>query len=68
MSEKTAELLERLKAQVATLTTEDRWRRYLAVQSTFHGYSFRNTLLIMVQRPDATRVAGFHAWKALGPR
>jgi hypothetical protein len=66
MSEKTAELLERLKAQVATLTTEDRWRCYLAVQSTFHAYSFRNTLLIMVQRPDATRVAGFHAWKALG--
>jgi len=66
MSEKTAELLERLKAQVATLTTEDRWKRYLAMQSTFHTYSFRNVMLILMQRPDASRVAGFHAWKDLG--
>jgi len=63
MSEKTAELLSRLKTHVATLTTEDRWKQYLAVQATFHSYSFRNTLLIMLQRPDATRVAGFHTWK-----
>ncbi len=66
MSEKTAELLERLKAQVATLTTTDRWKRYLAMQSTFHTYSFRNVMLILMQRPDAIRVAGFHAWKDLG--
>lgn len=40
--------------------------RYLAVLAKFHRYSFRNVLLIMAQRPDATHVAGFHAWKQLG--
>jgi hypothetical protein len=40
--------------------------RYLQVMAKFHHYSFGNTLLIHWQRPDATHVAGFHAWKKLG--
>lgn len=40
--------------------------RYLEVAGRFHDYSFRNQLLIAMQRPDATRVAGFQAWKKLG--
>jgi hypothetical protein len=40
--------------------------RYLQVMAKFHHYSFGNTLLIHCQRPDATHVAGFHAWKKLG--
>ncbi len=39
---------------------------YLSVMSRFHSYSFGNIMLIMGQRPDATRVAGFHTWKSLG--
>lgn len=39
--------------------------KFLATMSTFHSYSFNNQLLIMIQRPDATRVAGFNAWKKL---
>lgn len=39
---------------------------YLSVMSRFHRYSFGNIMLIMGQRPDATRVAGFHTWKSLG--
>ncbi len=39
---------------------------YLAFASKFRRYSFSNSLLIQVQRPGATRVAGFHAWKQLG--
>src|SRR5690606_33682800 len=39
---------------------------WLKSMSAFHTYSFRNQLLIVVQRPDATRVAGFRAWKKLG--
>jgi antirestriction protein ArdC len=39
---------------------------YLAMLSKFHDYSFRNCLLIAIQRPDATYVAGFNRWKDLG--
>jgi antirestriction protein ArdC len=41
-------------------------RAYLAVMCRFHRYSWGNALLIATQRPDATRVAGFHTWKKLG--
>lgn len=40
--------------------------RYLAVMARFHRYSFGNILLIMLQKPDATHVAGFHTWKDMG--
>ena len=40
-----------------------RYRRYLAVMSRFHGYSANNRLLIAMQRPDATLVAGYRAWQ-----
>ncbi len=39
---------------------------YLEFLSRFHQYSFNNCLLIVVQRPDATHVAGFQRWKSLG--
>ncbi len=39
---------------------------FLAAAAQFHDYSFGNVLLIVQQKPDATRVAGFHAWKKLG--
>jgi len=41
-------------------------KRYLAMLARFHRYSLGNVLLIGWQRPDATRVAGFHTWKKLG--
>lgn len=40
--------------------------KYLDLLSRFHHYSFRNCLLIAIQRPDATQVAGFNRWKELG--
>jgi len=40
--------------------------RFLESLARFHNYSFNNALLIALQRPDATRVAGFHAWRKLG--
>jgi antirestriction protein ArdC len=39
---------------------------YLSVMARFHKYSWANCLLITMQRPDATRVAGFRAWLSLG--
>lgn len=65
-SAKRDRLLEELTAGVAELTTSARWEHFLDVQSRFHRYSFLNTLAIQLQRPDATRVAGFHTWRQLG--
>jgi antirestriction protein ArdC len=42
------------------------YRRYLAAMARFHDYSFGNVMLIMSQRPGATRVAGYRAWQKLG--
>ena len=39
---------------------------FLASMGKFHRYSFGNVMLIMAQRPDASRIAGFHTWKSLG--
>ena len=51
---------------VEQLRTSDGWQRWLTTRRHFHSYSLRNQLLIALQRPDATRVAGFKAWLALG--
>src|SRR5688572_23566162 len=39
---------------------------FLSAAGRFHSYSFRNVMLIAMQRPEATRVAGFNAWRKLG--
>ena len=41
----------------------DELKKYLQTMSRFHNYSFRNVLLIALQKPNATRVAGFHTWR-----
>jgi len=41
-------------------------QEFLATMARFHRYSLGNVLLIMAQRPEATQVAGFHAWKSFG--
>lgn len=66
MSEATKQnVLEKLTAGVMQLTTSERWTEWLRMQSRFHHYSFNNTLLILAQRPDASRVAGYNAWRQL---
>jgi hypothetical protein len=57
---------DQLIAGVEALTTSDQWLAYLAVAAKFTRYSANNTFLIMMQRPNATRVAGFHTWRSLG--
>src|SRR5579859_792131 len=59
------EALNRLSAALEAGHSE-RLREYLAVMGRFHRYSWGNVLLIHSQRPDASRVAGFHAWHDLG--
>lgn len=61
-----ADLGEQLKQQVAALQDSQTFKRYLAAQARFHRYSARNVFLILFQRPEATRVAGYTTWKKLG--
>jgi DNA primase len=65
-ADKLTALHGQLAEQVAALRTGEDWRRWLEVAGRFHRYSFNNTLLIAGQRPDATTVAGYEAWKAMG--
>lgn len=58
--------LATLEAGVSQLVSSEAWADYLAFQARFHRYSFNNVMLIKIQRPDATKVAGFNAWKAMG--
>jgi len=52
---------------VSQLTQDpEQWRRWATTLSRFHQYSLGNTLLIVTQRPEATHVAGYRAWQALG--
>jgi antirestriction protein ArdC len=55
-----------LTAGIAELVGSDDWARMLDASARFHDYSPRNTLLILMQRPTATRVAGFKRWQELG--
>jgi DNA primase len=55
-----------LGEKIAAIRDGQDWRDWLNVASRFHTYSFNNQILIAAQRPDATAVAGFAAWKALG--
>jgi hypothetical protein len=63
-NERHAELVERLTEGIADLTSSDQWLRYLDFQGRFRRYSAGNVLLILAQRPEATRVAGFRSWHA----
>ena len=62
-AEKLKEITDRLEQGIAELFDSERYKEYLRVMSKFHNYSFNNTLLIAMQKPDASLVAGFTAWK-----
>jgi hypothetical protein len=59
------DLLESLSDGISELVTSEKWAQYLEVQSRFHSYSPNNVMLIMLQNPYATRVAGYRAWQTL---
>ena len=57
------EITERLEQGVKELFSSEKYMEYLRVMSQFHNYSFSNTLLIAMQKPEATLVAGYGAWQ-----
>ena len=61
--EKLKEITDSIEQGIKELFQSDKYAEYLRTMSKFHSYSVRNTILIHMQRPDATAVAGFNAWK-----
>ena len=61
--EKVKELTEKLEQGVSEIFASGRYAEYLSAMSKFHTYSFGNVMLILMQNPAASHVAGFHTWK-----
>ncbi|RAL70047.1 hypothetical protein C1G86_1574 [Dehalococcoides mccartyi] len=59
------EVLKRLKEGVDGIQQSDKFREFLLTMSKFHNYSIGNLILIMLQKPEATHVAGYSTWKDL---
>ncbi|KSV16593.1 LtrC-like protein [Dehalococcoides mccartyi] len=59
------DVLKRLKEGVDGIQQSENFRTFLLTMSKFHDYSIGNLILIMLQKPEATRVAGFSTWKDL---
>ena len=59
-------IMQNLETGIAELFTSERYQEYLKTMSKFHNYSFNNTLLIAMQRPDATLVTGYRNWQSMG--
>ena len=64
-SDKIKELTEKLEAGIKEVFTSDRYREYLSVMNKFHSYSFNNSMLILLQKPEASYVAGYKTWGTL---
>ena len=61
--ERLQEITAGIEQGIKELFESERYRQYLSTMSRFHHYSVNNTMLIYMQRPDATLVAGFNKWK-----
>ena len=57
------EIVDSIETGIKELFESDKYRQYLSTMSRFHRYSVNNTMLIYMQRPDATHVAGFNKWR-----
>ncbi len=64
-NEKRTDLLRQLGEEAEKLRTTQGWAEWLRVASRFHDYSLNNQLLILGQRPEATRVAGYRTWQSV---
>ena len=57
------EIVDSIETGIKELFESDKYRQYLSTMSRFHRYSVNNTMLIYMQRPNATHVAGFNKWR-----
>ena len=61
--ERLKEITDSIERGIRDVFNSGKFENYLATMSRFHRYSLNNTILIYMQKPDATRVAGFNKWK-----
>ena len=61
--QKVQELTDKLERGLTELFNSESYKNYLSTMSKFHNYSFNNTLLIAMQKPEASLVAGYKAWQ-----
>ena len=61
--ERVKELTDKLEKGIMEVFDSEQYTKYLKVMSKFHRYSFRNIMLVLMQCPEASRIAGFNAWK-----
>lgn len=61
--QKVQEITDKLEEGLKELFESEKYKTYLSTMSKFHNYSFNNTLLIAMQKPEATLVAGYKAWQ-----
>lgn len=64
----TQQIVEQLEQGVSEVFESDQYKQYLSVMSKFHSYSYNNILLIAMQCPGATMVAGYESWQRLFKR
>lgn len=62
-NDKVAAAFKKIEDNVQNIFQSDAYKNYLSAMSKFYNYSLNNTILIALQKPDATLVAGFNAWK-----
>ena len=62
-SQQMKEITQKLEKGVKEIFTSEMYKEYLKTMSQFHDYSLNNTLLIYMQKPDASLVAGYQAWQ-----
>lgn len=60
------DVMKSLEDGISEIFTSERYAQYLKTMSNFHNYSFNNTLLIAMQRPEATMVTGYRKWQSMG--
>ena len=61
-------IMQSLESGVEELFTSNRYQEFLKTMAKFHNYSFNNTMLIAMQRPDATLVTSYKNWQSMGDR
>ena len=61
--QKVQKITDKLEEGLKELFESEKYKTYLSTMSKFHNYSFNNTLLIAMQKPEATLVAGYKAWQ-----
>lgn len=66
VTDRVKELVKEVKAGVSRIRESEDWKRWLDMNAKFWKYSFHNQMLITIQKPSASLVAGFNTWKKLG--